>query len=91
MTTSGVEYLTNNLSTVRNVSCVLEVVLCAGAVSSPAILMRSGIGPKEQLEEHGVSSGFASISCLSTGFILNFVDYICFRFEPFQIKKLERI
>jgi len=30
------------------------VVLCAGAVGSPAILMRSGVGPRAQLEAHGI-------------------------------------
>jgi choline dehydrogenase len=30
------------------------VVLCAGALQSPAILMRSGIGPPEELERHGI-------------------------------------
>ncbi|MFI4934741.1 MAG: GMC family oxidoreductase [Caulobacterales bacterium] len=30
------------------------VVLCAGAILSPAILMRSGVGPRAQLEAHGI-------------------------------------
>jgi 5-(hydroxymethyl)furfural/furfural oxidase len=31
-----------------------EVLICAGAVHSPAVLMRSGIGPAEQLVELGI-------------------------------------
>ncbi|UKZ74513.1 hypothetical protein TrVFT333_002183 [Trichoderma virens FT-333] len=31
-----------------------EVVLCSGAIGTPQILMRSGIGPKDQLEKLGV-------------------------------------
>ena len=31
-----------------------RVVLCAGALKSPHILMLSGVGPREQLDEHGV-------------------------------------
>src|SRR5699024_2433162 len=31
-----------------------QVILAGGAFNSPAILMRSGIGPKEELEKHGI-------------------------------------
>ena len=32
-----------------------EIVLCAGAIHSPAILMRSGIGPAEELQAMGIA------------------------------------
>ena len=31
-----------------------EVILCAGAVFSPALLMRSGLGPQEHLREQAI-------------------------------------
>ena len=31
-----------------------EVIVSAGAYCSPAVLMRSGLGPKEELNEHGI-------------------------------------
>ncbi len=31
-----------------------EVVLCAGAFGSPAVLLRSGVGPKAELDRHGI-------------------------------------
>ena len=32
-----------------------EVILCGGAIGSPHLLLRSGIGPAAQLREHGVT------------------------------------
>ncbi|KAL9104532.1 MAG: hypothetical protein Q9187_008889, partial [Circinaria calcarea] len=33
-----------------------EVILSAGAYGSPAVLLRSGIGPKTEVEKHGIKS-----------------------------------
>lgn len=33
-----------------------EVLLCAGSTFSPAILMRSGIGPRDELSRHGIDT-----------------------------------
>jgi choline dehydrogenase-like flavoprotein len=40
--------------TLRSARCRGEVVLAAGAIGSPQILMLSGIGPAEHLREHGI-------------------------------------
>jgi choline dehydrogenase-like flavoprotein len=37
-----------------------EMVLSSGTINSPVLLMLSGIGPKEYLEEHGVRIVFYS-------------------------------
>ena len=48
----GVEYLVDGVTTLATAR--REVVLCGGAVNTPQLLMLSGIGPKAQLEKHGI-------------------------------------
>ena len=49
---SGVSVLTNN--TRQEFSARREVILSAGAINSPQILLRSGIGPAADLHEMGI-------------------------------------
>ncbi|XP_055957744.1 glucose dehydrogenase [FAD, quinone]-like, partial [Patella vulgata] len=48
----GVEFY--HKGTLKSVSVNKEIILSAGALSSPQILMLSGIGPKEHLKSHGI-------------------------------------
>lgn len=48
---TGVEYIKDGKRKVIRVR--KEVILSAGAIQSPQILMLSGIGPKEQLQAVG--------------------------------------
>ncbi|SCF13287.1 Choline dehydrogenase [Micromonospora haikouensis] len=50
---TAVEYL--RAGEARCATSEREVVLCAGAVASPQLLLLSGIGPAEQLRGHGIS------------------------------------
>ncbi len=49
---TGVHFLRGGEAEV--VSAAREVIVSAGALHSPAVLMRSGIGPAAQLKEHGI-------------------------------------
>ncbi|WP_432695037.1 GMC family oxidoreductase [Marinobacterium sp. YM272] len=50
---TGVEYK-DGKGEIRSVNVREEVVLCAGALSTPKILMLSGIGPTAELSKHGI-------------------------------------
>ena len=49
----GVEYVHEGQT--RRLKCRREVLLCAGAIQSPQILMLSGIGPREHLLAHQIA------------------------------------
>ncbi len=49
----GVTYRRNGVA--HTATARREVILSAGAMGSPALLMRSGIGPGETLKEHGIA------------------------------------
>jgi len=51
---TGVNYLDSNGNQV-NTNANKEVILCAGAVGSPQLLMLSGIGPAEHLRSVGIN------------------------------------
>lgn len=49
---SGVVYEQNG--TDRTLEAEREVILCAGVINTPQLLMLSGVGPAEHLREHGI-------------------------------------
>ncbi|ELU14399.1 hypothetical protein CAPTEDRAFT_122622 [Capitella teleta] len=49
---TGVEFIWKG--EFRRVSASKEVVVSAGALDSPKLLMLSGVGPRDHLEEHGI-------------------------------------
>jgi choline dehydrogenase-like flavoprotein len=57
LSVTGVEYLQGDERTpcMARLKRGGEAVLCAGAVQTPQLLMLSGLGPKEHLEEVGVA------------------------------------
>jgi choline dehydrogenase len=50
---TGVEYV--RAGQVVQARAVREVVLCAGAIASPKLMMLSGLGPADHLTDHGVA------------------------------------
>ncbi|MCC7177035.1 MAG: FAD-dependent oxidoreductase [Acidobacteria bacterium] len=49
----GVEYLQDGKP--QQLRAAREVILAAGVIDSPALLMRSGIGPADHLKAHGIA------------------------------------
>ncbi|KAL1925060.1 uncharacterized protein VTP21DRAFT_4714 [Calcarisporiella thermophila] len=52
---TGVEFKKSRTSPAYNVFSRREVILCAGAIHSPHILLLSGVGDAAHLREHGIS------------------------------------
>ena len=50
----GVEYLDNAFDRTATLMANREVIVSAGAIDTPKLLMLSGIGPAEHLQETGV-------------------------------------
>ncbi|KAJ7578568.1 hypothetical protein C8J56DRAFT_968407 [Mycena floridula] len=50
----GVEFSASETATVYRANARQEVIVCGGAIHSPQILMLSGIGPAEHLQEHSI-------------------------------------
>jgi len=82
-TAYGVEFKTKD-GNILSVKFRNEVILSAGAINSPQILMLSGIGPQQHLEEIGIKP---VISNLKVG--ENLQDHIFFPGTVFNIKKSE--
>ena len=52
---TGIEYTSgNNRTKLNTVFARKEVILSAGSINSPKVLMLSGIGPREELKKHGI-------------------------------------
>lgn len=68
--TYGVEILKDNIK--KRVLVKKEVILSAGAIDSPKLLMLSGVGPEEHLQNVGLTS----IQDLNVG--LNLQDHVLF-------------
>ncbi|KAJ5171947.1 hypothetical protein N7492_004540 [Penicillium capsulatum] len=54
LTANAVEYTTDEGKTKLTVKVNKEVILAAGSVGSPAVLLHSGVGPKDVLSDAGV-------------------------------------
>jgi len=50
----GVDVVDASFGKTTAITARIEVILSAGAIDSPKLLMLSGIGPAEQLREHGI-------------------------------------
>ena len=82
-TAYGVEFKTKG-GNIVSVKFRNEVILSAGAINSPQILMLSGVGPQEHLEEIGIKP---VISNLKVG--ENLQDHLIFLGAVFNIKQSE--
>ncbi len=54
-TATGVRVLDMRTQRIEEIRCTREVIVCAGAIGSPHLLMLSGVGHREHLREHGIA------------------------------------
>ncbi|XP_033213791.1 glucose dehydrogenase [FAD, quinone]-like [Belonocnema kinseyi] len=52
--TTGVEYKSTKTGIIQAVMAKKEVIVSAGSINSPKLLMASGVGPAEELEKHEI-------------------------------------
>lgn len=73
----GVEYIRHGVK--RRAFATKEVIISAGAMNSPQVLMLSGIGPKEHLESLNVRdiSMINLFSCLLSHFLSTPFIHLC--------------
>lgn len=67
---TGVDYIRNGVR--RTARAGREVIVSAGAIGSPLILQRSGVGPPEVLRSHGIDIVLANAAVGS-----NLQDHLC--------------
>lgn len=67
---TGVDYICNGVR--RTARAGREVIVSAGAIGSPLILQRSGVGPPEVLKSHGIDVIVANAAVGS-----NLQDHLC--------------
>ncbi|TMV08268.1 GMC family oxidoreductase [Arenibacterium halophilum] len=69
---TGVEAVSQGQRVTFHATC--EVILCAGAVMSPKVLMLSGVGPADSLRQHGIA-----VVADSPSVGANFQNHPCYR------------
>lgn len=80
----GVEFVTKR-GAIKMVVARKEVILSAGAIESPKLLMLSGIGPRAELEKHGINI----VQNLSVG--QNLQDHVTFMGINYQLQTEETL
>ncbi len=72
----GITYVQQNKSVTKIVRANKEVIISAGAMDSPALLMKSGVGPKDVLEQCNISY----VKVLPVGYNLHDHVYLSLNF-----------
>jgi len=75
----GVEYSRHGL--LQQVFVRKEVILSAGALMSPHILMHSGIGPEDELRKHGVREMSLMLCSEQQEIIMDNYDFSIYRLK----------